>query len=138
MFIVAKHLFIVAGCGIEGLAPLLMLIIVNSQSEEMFDCLPAVRAAFHFTKVFYNNGVDEEEEAEKRAKEEKEKQEENTGTKEEGDEDVIKVPTRKVEKTLEMDEFRLFLQTLRQYYLYCQVGDDLLPGQCVYKHTKYA
>ena len=138
MFIGAKHLFIVAGYGIEGLAPLLMLIIVNSQSEEMFDCLPAVRAAFHFTKVFYNNGVDEEEEAEKRAKEEKEKQEENTGTKEEGDEDVIKVPTRKVEKTLEMDEFRLFLQTLRQYYLYCQVGDDLLPGQCVYKHTKYA
>ena len=138
MFIGAKHLFTVAGCGIEGLAPLLMLIIVNSQSEEMFDCLPAVRAAFHFTKVFYNNGVDEEEEAEKRAKEEKEKQEENTGTKEEGDEDVIKVPTRKVEKTLEMDEFRLFLQTLRQYYLYCQVGDDLLPGQCVYKHTKYA
>ena len=114
--------------GTVGLAPLLMLIIVNSQSEEMFDCLPAVRAAFHFTKVFYNNGVDEEEEAERRAKEEKEKQEENTGAKEEGDEDVIKVPTRKVEKTLEMDEFRLFLQTLRQYYLYCQVGHDLWPG----------
>ena len=114
--------------GIVGLAPLLMLIIVNCQSEEMFDCLPAVRAAFHFTKVFYNNGVDEEEEAERRAKEEKEKQEENTGAKEEGDEDVIKVPTRKVEKTLEMDEFRLFLQTLRQYYLYCQVGHDLWPG----------
>ena len=83
-----------------------------TQSEELFDCLPAVRAAFHFTKVFYNNGVDEEEEAEKKAKEE-----EN----EKKDDEVIKAPTRKVEKTIEFHEFRIFLQTLRQYYLYCQV-----------------
>ena len=86
-----------------------------TQSEELFDCLPAVRAAFHFTKVFYNNGVDEEEEAEKKAKEE---QERNTSNEEV---EVIKAPTRKVEKTLEFFEFRVFLQTLRQYYLYCQV-----------------
>ena len=92
-----------------------------TQSEELFDCLPAVRAAFHFTKVFFNNGVDEEEEAEKKAKEEQEKNKTN----EEVDE-VIKAPTRKVEKTLEFFEFRLFLQTLRQYYLYCQVMALLL------------
>ena len=92
-----------------------------TQSEELFDCLPAVRAAFHFTKVFFNNGVDEEEEAEKKAKEEQEKNKSN----EEVDE-VIKAPTRKVEKTLEFFEFRLFLQTLRQYYLYCQVMALLL------------
>lgn len=86
-----------------------------TQSEELFDCLPAVRAAFHFTKVFFNNGVDEEEEAEKKAKEEQE----NSKSNEENE--VIKAPIQKVEKTLEFFEFRLFLQTLRQYYLYCQV-----------------
>ena len=98
-----------------------------TQSEELFDCLPAVRAAFHFTKVFFNNGVDEEEEAEKKAKEEQEKSNEEV--------EVIKAPTRKVEKTLEFFEFRLFLQTLRQYYLYCQVMGftslDLSHGRLV-------
>ena len=81
-----------------------------TQSEDLFDCMPAVRSAFHFTKVFFNNGVDEEEEAENKAKEEQEKEAKE------------KAPTLKVEKTLEFFEFRMFLQTLRQYYLYCQVG----------------
>ena len=91
-----------------------------TQSEELFDCLPAVRAAFHYTKVFFNNGVDEEEEAEKKAKEE-EAQKEKSGKKDDIEE-VIKAPLPKVEKTLEFPEFRMFLQSLRQYYLYCQVG----------------
>ena len=91
-----------------------------TQSEELFDCLPAVRAAFHYTKVFFNNGIDEEEEAEKKAKEE-EAQKEKNGKKEDLEE-VIKAPLPKVEKTLEFPEFRMFLQSLRQYYLYCQVS----------------
>ena len=95
-----------------------------TQSEELFDCLPAVRAAFHFTKVFYNNGVDEEEEAEKKAKEEEKKNSNN-----ESNVEVIKAPIRKVEKTIEFDEFRMFLQSLRIYYLYCQVFILLMNDQ---------
>ena len=87
-----------------------------TQSDMFFDCLPAVRAAFNFTKVFTNKGVDEEEEEEEKAAEEAEKKRENPDEIE-----VIKAPTRKIEKTLEYGEFRIFLQTLRQYYLYCQV-----------------
>ena len=90
-----------------------------TQSEELFDCLPAVKTAFHFAKVFFNNGIDEEEEAEKRAREEEEKQNE-TGQKN-NDVELIKAPIPKVEKTLEFSEFQMFLQSLRQYYLYCQV-----------------
>ena len=55
------------------------------------------------------------EEAEKKAKEEQEKSKSNEEV------EVIKAPIQKVEKTMEFFEFRLFLQTLRQYYLYCQV-----------------
>ena len=96
-----------------------------TQSEQFFDCLPAVTAAFKYAKVFSNNGVDEEEEAEKKAKEEAEKKakEDQEGNNKKKDEiEAIKVPIRKVEKTLEYEEFRMFLQTLRQYYIYCQVG----------------
>ena len=92
-----------------------------AQTEELFDCLPAVKYAFHFTKVFFNNGIDEEEEAEKRAKEEDEKEASSKG-----DIEVIKAPTAKVEQTLEYQEFQMFLQSLRQYYLYCQVLDALI------------
>ena len=77
-----------------------------TQTEEFFDCLPAARAAFNYAKVFSNKGVDEEEERKKEAEQE-------------GD-DII-APTRKVEKTLEFEEFRVFLQTLRQYFIYCQI-----------------
>ena len=94
-----------------------------TQSEEFFDCLPAVSAAFSYAKVFSNKGVDEEEEAEKKAKEEAEKKaKEQEKNKKKDEIEVIKAPTRKVEKTLEYEEFRMFLQTLRQYYIYCQVG----------------
>ena len=86
-----------------------------TRSEEFFDCLPAVRAAFNFTKVLTNKGVDEDEEEEKKAQEEEKKM------KKPNEIEVIKVPTRKVEKTLEHEEFRMFLQTLRQYFIYCQV-----------------
>ena len=110
-----------------------------TQSDEFFDCLPAIRAAFNFTKVFTNNGVDEEEDAEivefhctkvftnngvnDKAESEKMCDEEETKKNKTHNEiQVIKAPTRKVEKTLEYEEFRMFLQTLRQYYLYCQVA----------------
>ena len=108
-----------------------------TQSDEFFDCLPAIRAAFNFTKVFTNNGVDEEEQAEiiefhctkvftnngvnDKAESEKIRDEEEK-KKTHNELQVIKAPTRKVEKTLEYEEFRMFLQTLRQYYLYCQVA----------------
>ena len=80
-----------------------------TQTEEFFDCLPAARAAFDYAKVFSNKGVDEEEERKKEAEQE------------ESDMDAIKVPARKVERTLEFEEFRVFLQALRQYFIYCQV-----------------
>jgi hypothetical protein len=90
-----------------------------TRSEEFFDCLPAVRAAFNFTKVLTNKGVDEDEEEEKKAQEEEKKK------KKPEEIEVIKVPTRKVEKTLEYEEFRMFLQTLRQYFIYCRVSQIL-------------
>lgn len=74
-----------------------------TQSEEFFDCLPAARAAFDYAKVFSNKGVDEEEEKEKEA-------------------DNEKALSRKVEKTLVFDEFKVFLQALRQYFVYCEVN----------------
>ena len=77
-----------------------------TQTEEFFDCLPAARAAFKYAKVFSNKGVDEEEERKKEAEQE-------------GDD--IPAPTRIVEKTLELEEFRVFLQALRQYFIYCQI-----------------
>ena len=80
-------------------------VATATQSEEFFDCLPAVRAAFKYAKVFYNNGVDED------AKKDEDEEEEATVT----------VTTKKVEKTLAFDEFRVFLQALRQYFIYCQV-----------------
>ena len=78
-----------------------------TRTEEFFDCLPAVKAAFHYTKVFTNKGIDEEEEEEKKAKEEEER---NKLAKPDVDDDieVIKVPVRKVEKTMEYEEFRIF------------------------------
>ena len=77
--------------------------------DEFFDCLPAARAAFEYAKVFSNKGVDEEEERKKEAEQEGD------------DANATKAPTRKVEKTLEFEEFRVFLQALRQYFIYCQV-----------------
>ena len=77
-----------------------------TQSEEFFDCLPAARAAFDYAKVFSNKGVDEEEEKKKEA--EKDENE--------------KALSRKVEKTLVFDEFKVFLQALRQYFVYCEVN----------------
>ena len=97
-------------------------IATVTRSEEFFDCLPAVRAAFNFTKVLTNKGVDEDEEEEKKAQEEKKTQEKEKKMKKPDEIEAIKVPTRKVEKTLEYEEFRMFLQTLRQYFIYCQVG----------------
>ena len=103
-------------------------------SEEFFDCLPAVRAAFNFTKVLANKGVDEDEVEEKKNKEEKKAQEEEKKKKKSGEIEVIKVPTRKVEKTLEYEEFRMFLQTLRQYFIYCRVSQILQIYFYLYTH----
>ena len=67
-----------------------------TRSEEFFDCLPAVRAAFNYTKVLTNKGVDEDEEEEKNDKEDEKAQEEEKKKKKSGEIEVIKVPTRKV------------------------------------------
>ena len=97
-------------------------------SEEFFDCLPAVRAAFNYTKVLTNKGVDGDEDEEKKAQEEEKKK------KKPEEIEVIKVPTRKVEKTLEYEEFRMFLQTLRQYFIYCRVSQILQIYFYLYTH----
>ena len=64
-----------------------------TRSEEFFDCLPAVRSAFNFAKVFSNKGVDEEEERKK-----KEELEGSSNVDDVNDPEVIKVPAKKVEK----------------------------------------
>ena len=111
------------------------------QCEDLFDCLPAVSGAFHYTKVrschivtysntksfdkvTFKNGVDEAEESERLDEEESkniDKDDSNSSVK---DKDVLsetKATTSKVEEQLEFVEFQLFLQYLRQYFLYCQV-----------------
>ena len=62
-----------------------------TQCGEMFDCLPAVAAAFKHTKLSPSGGL-----------------EETAGQ-------------EAVGETLQFEEFRLFLQNLRQYFLFCQV-----------------
>ena len=66
-------------------------------------------AAFEYAQIFSNGGVWEDEE-------EKEKDEE-TNQKGDADEKV----ESKVEKSLQYEEFRIFLRTLTHYYIYCQV-----------------
>ena len=87
-----------------------------TQSDEFFDCFPAVTAALNYAKVFSNKGIDEEEEERKMAEEQMKSEEEKENANE-----AAKAPRRKVEKTLEFGEFRMFLHSLRQYYIYCQV-----------------
>ena len=70
-----------------------------TRSEDFFDCLPAVQEAFKYTKMISSNGEDEDND--------KEGQPKNA-------------------RTLDFAEFRLFLGILRQYYVYCQVGYQLV------------
>ena len=94
-----------------------------TQCEDLFDSLPAVRAAFLFTKDFFNSEVSQEEEAERLEKEPTENIEKdisNSTEEEKSTLDTLETTTR-VEEKLEFQEFRMFLQALRQYFLYCQV-----------------
>ena len=102
-------------------------VAVVTQSEEMFDCRPAVATAFKFTKLTANDGLEEE----------KTQPTENTAVK---DKEEVKASTRNAEKTLQFDEFRTFLKNLRQYFLFCQVTTEwkislicfwLKPFSCV-------
>ena len=63
-----------------------------TQSEDFFDCHPAVVTAFNFTKKRLETNEEEETNKEKGKP-----------------------------KTLEFSEFKVFLTLLRQYYVYCQV-----------------
>ena len=65
-----------------------------TQSEDFFDCHPAVVAAFNFTKKRFETNEEEE---------------------------IIKEKGKP--KTLEFSEFKIFLTLLRQYYVYCQVSN---------------
>ena len=85
------------------------------QTEDFFDCYPAVLSAYKHAKVFSNGGVDEEEENEKKKKEDKE-----AGIKNKSEDEDEKV-SGKVEPSLEYAEFQKFLQSLRQYFIFCQV-----------------
>ena len=64
-----------------------------TQSEDFFDCHPAVVTAFNFTKKRLETNEEEETNKEKGKP-----------------------------KTLEFSEFKVFLTLLRQYYVYCQVS----------------
>jgi hypothetical protein len=87
------------------------------QTEDYFDCYPAVQAAFQYAKVFGNGGVDENEELKKAAGTEEEK---DVKAKEETLEE--KATKGKVETSLDYSLFRVFLAALRQYFIYCQVA----------------
>ena len=76
-------------------------IATLSQSEDLFDCFPAINAAFDYTKSFSNQGKEIDEN-------ENEEELDNTLVEEE-------------DKNLEYHEFAIFLHALRQYYSYCQV-----------------
>ena len=89
------------------------------QTEDFFDCQPAVLAAFKYSKIFSNGGVDWEEEERKAAKEREEKgEEEKEKTEEEEQKEQELLRNR---ESLKLEEFRVFLKALRQYYIYCQV-----------------
>ena len=80
-------------------------IATISQSEELFDCFPAVNAAYDFTKSYNNIGkcLDENDENENQ-------------------ENIDDYQGKGVgEKKLEYGEFAIFLHALTQYYSYCQV-----------------
>jgi hypothetical protein len=70
-----------------------------TQSEELFDCFPAINTAFAFTKSYSKQGQELDE---------NENEEELDNPPEEDD-------------TLEYKEFGMFLHALKQYYVYCQV-----------------
>ena len=99
-----------------------------TQCGEIFDCHPAVETAFTFTKLAAKDGQEEETT----------EPTENTAVKEE--EEVKASTTRNAEKTLQFDEFQIFLQYLRQYFLFCKVISEwkiplncfwLKPSSCI-------
>ena len=79
--------------------------VCSSDSQEFFDCYPAVQAAFHYAKLFSTGGEDEEEEegGNNKNEQENEKKDKNIG------------------KYLELKEFQTFFFALRQYFCFCQV-----------------
>ena len=81
-------------------------IATISQSEELFDCFPAIKAAFGFAKSYSKQGKDLDEN--------------------ENQEDLDNAPEKEEDITLEYQEFGLFLHALKQYYTYCQVLFRLL------------
>ena len=92
---------------------------VVTQCGEIFDCLPAVETSFKFTKLAAKDGLGEETS----------QPTEKTAVKDE--EEVEASTTRKAEKTLKFDEFRMFLQNLKQYFLFCKViSEGKIPLNC--------
>ena len=77
-------------------------IAIFTRSGELFDCYPAVRTAFKFTKKLHMAGEDYEELAEET--ENYDSIEENSG-----------IP-------LFYSEYQEFLAALHQYYVYCKVN----------------
>ena len=75
-------------------------IATITQSEELFDCYPAINAAFAFTKLYSKQGQELDEN--------------------ENEEELDNAPAEK-DDTLEYKEFGMFLHALKQYYVYCQV-----------------
>ena len=81
------------------MSELLKGVATVTQSEDFFDCYPAVRAAFNLAKLFYN-GIEEENEADEKLEDEAKK---------------------KSEDELVYDEFKMFFWFLGQYFIFCQV-----------------
>ena len=69
------------------------------QTEEFFDCYPAVKAAFGYTKAYFKQGEEVEEAEDEKVEEGQDEEEES----------------------LEYREFGIFLHALKQYYQFCKV-----------------
>ena len=76
-----------------------------TRSDDFFDCHPAIQSAFKFTKMVTKGP---------------------SVISHEGIQNAEKV----LDNYLEFDEFKIFLNVLRQYYVYCQVRVALIKGLC--------
>ena len=74
-----------------------------TRSDDFFDCHPAIQSAFKFTKMVTKGP---------------------SVISHEGIQNAEKV----LDNYLEFDEFKIFLNILRQYYVYCQVRVALIMG----------
>ena len=94
-------------------------VATMTQSDEYFDCYPAISSAFKYAKLFSKEGVADEDVLVEDCK--------GDGTAK------AKV---EVELELEFGELQLFFWFLKQYFVLCEVKSILLVFICLGKSQK--